>query len=264
VTLTTTDIATIDEALEALGATPDLLTQAERDSLDEKGYVILEDLMGDQFLNELREAYDRIAKDEGKAAGLDYQQEPGALRLGNLVNKGEVFDRVYTHPRFLSAVHYLIRGEFHLSALTGREPLPNFDGKQQHLHPDFWGKEYKEGQCQTIDAAWMLDDFSPENGATRLVPGSHRWSSRPEQVMANVLDDHPQQVVASAPAGSVLIFNGHTWHSGTLNKSGKRRRALFPYMAADSCWDKGSAINKHLLKSTYDRISPAARYILGV
>jgi ectoine hydroxylase-related dioxygenase (phytanoyl-CoA dioxygenase family) len=263
-TVATARIETIEEALEAIGATADLLTQAERDSLDNEGYVILYDLMGDELLTELREGYDRIVAEEGKAVGFDYQREPGALRIGNLVNKGEVFDRVYTHPKFLAALYYMIRDDFHLSSLSAREPLPDFDGKQQNLHPDFWGKEFKDGHCQSADAAWMLDDFSPENGATRLVPGSHRWSTRPENVMASAHDDHPEQIIVSAPAGSVLIFNGHTWHSGTLNRNGMRRRALFPYITAESGWDQGAYMKKHLRKSTYDRISPAARYLLGV
>jgi ectoine hydroxylase-related dioxygenase (phytanoyl-CoA dioxygenase family) len=110
----------------------------------------------------------------------------------------------------------------------------------------------------------MLDDFTPESGATRVVPGSHRWHNRPEDVMKSIHDDHPEQVIVTARAGSVLIFNGHTWHSGTLNRNGNRRRALFPYISCEEIWDKGDYMNKHLLKSTYDRLSPAARHILGV
>ena len=259
------DVASIQDALAALGVTENTLTSAEKSSLDEKGYALFPGLIDSAWLKELRDAYDALAQKEGAAAGLDYHQEVGALRIGNLPNKGDVFDRVYTHPKYLAAVHHIIQGEFRLSALSAREPLPNFDGKQQGLHPDYWGKDHNtHNPNQSADAAFMLDDFSPENGATRVVPGSHRWTGRPETTMKDASDPHPQQIVVSAPAGTVLVYNGHTWHSGTLNKNGQRRRAIFPYMVSGAYWDKGEYQNARLLKRTFDRLSPAARYILGV
>jgi ectoine hydroxylase-related dioxygenase (phytanoyl-CoA dioxygenase family) len=261
----TCPISNIDEMLEALGVTADTLTADEKRSLDDNGYVLFKNLIDPAWLVQLRAAYDRIAEKEGAAAGLDYHQEAGALRIGNIVNKGAAFDRVYTHPKFLAAVHHIIGGEFRLSSISAREPLANFSGKQQGLHPDYWGDKHDANRPnQSADAAFMLDDFSPENGATRVVPGSHRWPTRPEKEMADTSADHPKQIVVSAPSGSVLVYNGHTWHSGTLNTSGRRRRALFPYMVAKQYSDGGAYQRSHLLKITYDRLSPAARYLLAV
>src|SRR5471030_2268157 len=113
---TTCGIDSIKDALEACGAGPETLSPAEKRSLDEEGYVLFEGLIEPDWLDALRLRFDELAKKEGAAAGLDYHQEPGALRIGNLVNKGEVFDRIYTHPKYLAAVHYILRGEFHLSA----------------------------------------------------------------------------------------------------------------------------------------------------
>ncbi|HYG74914.1 MAG TPA: phytanoyl-CoA dioxygenase family protein [Planctomycetota bacterium] len=257
------EVGCINDALAVLGVDDEILTADEKRSLDEKGYVLFERLIEPDLLQALRERYDAIADAEGSRAGMDYHQEDGALRLGNLVNKGDCFTRVWTHPKYLAACWHIFKSEFRLSSISAREPLPNSGKPQQGLHPDYWGDAH-DASCpnQSADAAFMLDDFSPENGATRLVPGSHRWQTRPEHVMKSTSDDHPEQIIVTAPAGTVLVYNGHTWHSGTLNTSGKRRRALFPYMVAEKYWDNGQYQWDRVLKKTWDAFNPAQRYVL--
>jgi ectoine hydroxylase-related dioxygenase (phytanoyl-CoA dioxygenase family) len=66
----------------------------------------------------------------------------------------------------------------------------------------------------------MVDEFRPENGATRFVPGSHRWAGTPEDTISDLRAEHDGQVLACGPAGSLLIFNGSAWHGHTANTSG--------------------------------------------
>jgi hypothetical protein len=254
------EISGIDDALAVLGATPDRLSDAQRESLDRDGYALFPGLIDPEWLERLRAAYDAIRSAEGAAAGHDYQQENGTLRMGNLVNKGEVFDGVWSHPTYLAAVRHIIGGEFALDSLSSREPLPKWEGRQQGLHLDGGPKDSPH---EIVDSVWMLDDFSPESGATRLIPGSHHWQQAPWDAM-DPQDDHAQQIVITAPAGSVLVFNGRLWHGGTLNRNGQRRRGLFPYMRARHTTNNGAYQRKLLLKTTWDRLSPAQRYILGV
>jgi ectoine hydroxylase-related dioxygenase (phytanoyl-CoA dioxygenase family) len=71
----------------------------------------------------------------------------------------------------------------------------------------------------------MLDDFLAENGATRVVPASHRITRPLPKQLAQPLARHPQEMIVVGKAGSVLVMNGHTWHSGRRNDSRQPRRA---------------------------------------
>ena len=70
----------------------------------------------------------------------------------------------------------------------------------------------------------LLDPFTADNGATRIVPGSHLSGLQAEDVMGNTLEPHPDEIHLTVTVGSVVILNAHTWHGGTLNVSGERRR----------------------------------------
>jgi ectoine hydroxylase-related dioxygenase (phytanoyl-CoA dioxygenase family) len=64
----------------------------------------------------------------------------------------------------------------------------------------------------------MLDDFTLENGALRVVPGSHRWKRLPQDALSDPLAPHDGEVLVTAPAGTVVVMNAHAWHGGTENR----------------------------------------------
>jgi len=247
------------QALHALGAHHTLLTDTEKQDLNDKGFVLLRGTIGTVWLTALRNRYEELCAKEGEHAGIEVHQEEGARRLSDLPNKGAVFDRVYTQPKVLAAVHHVIGRGFKLSSLNGRDALPGHG--QQGLHAD-WGKDY-DGRFHVCNSIWMLDDFSRENGCTRLVPGSHRGQN-PRNVGIDPLAPHPEEEHLIAPAGTVAVFNSHTWHGGTLNTSADlTRRALHCYFTAREHPQQLDQA-EYIRLSTWKRISPAARYILDV
>jgi hypothetical protein len=74
------------------------MTARDRDQLDRDGYLILENCMGQQLLGELRERVAQLFLPEGEQAGSEFKREEQTLRLANLVDKGEVFERAVTMP----------------------------------------------------------------------------------------------------------------------------------------------------------------------
>jgi ectoine hydroxylase-related dioxygenase (phytanoyl-CoA dioxygenase family) len=74
----------------------------------------------------------------------------------------------------------------------------------------------------TCNSLWLLDDFTRDNGATRIVPGSnHRDESAPET--------SPDEIQVIAPAGTVVIFDAATWHGGAENRTQNPRRVIHGY-----------------------------------
>jgi ectoine hydroxylase-related dioxygenase (phytanoyl-CoA dioxygenase family) len=80
--------------------------------------------------------------------------------------------------------------------------------------------------CNTV---WMLDDFTEQNGALRVVSGSHRWNRLPQGEMADPRADHPQQTIVTGPAGSVIVMNAHLWHGGMANRTSAPRTAVHAF-----------------------------------
>jgi ectoine hydroxylase-related dioxygenase (phytanoyl-CoA dioxygenase family) len=104
-----------------------------------------------------------------------------------------------------------------------RDPQPGFG--QQGLHTD-WTPIRSGDPFIVTTTLWLLDDFTPTNGATRVIPGSHLSLKPLPKAMQQPLAVHPEQRIVTARAGSVLVFNGHLWHSGTKNAAGGPRRVL--------------------------------------
>lgn len=250
------EVQTIRTALQQLGSSEQQLSMEEKRSIDENGYVLFPNLIQSEWLVQLRSKYEELMEKEGQNAGGEFGREEGTRRLSDLVNKGEVFDGMYTHPKVLAAVYYILKNEFKLAILNGRDALPGQG--HQALHVDDSKEEL------VVNTFWLLDDFSPENGATRLVPGSHKWEKYPDELMDNPLDPHPDEVIITAPAGSVMIFNGHIWHGGTKNRTERTRRAISAYYGTRGYQGQIPLQKEVIRKSVYDRISPAARYLLDV
>jgi ectoine hydroxylase-related dioxygenase (phytanoyl-CoA dioxygenase family) len=196
---------------------------------------------------------------EGEAAGLEVHQEAGADRLADLVNKGPMFEPCFTDPRVLACIVHVL-GDFRLSSLNSRAALPGQG--HQVLHADFGGPVPPAGY-QVCNSIWLLDDFTAENGATRVVPGSHRFGVAARDALPDPAAPHPDEVQLIAPAGTVVVFNSHVWHGGTRNRSDRPRRALHSYFTRRA---NGQQLDqkKYIRPETLARLSPAARFILDV
>jgi ectoine hydroxylase-related dioxygenase (phytanoyl-CoA dioxygenase family) len=257
---TSTKITKIEEALAFFGVTQTTLSSEEKRSLDEMGYIIYPNLLDKAWVDRLRETFERLVREEGARAGSEFNQENGACRLADLVNKGEVFDGSYTHPKVLAAAYHVIGRAFKITSINGRDALPG--SGHQALHAD-WGPRNLIEPYHILNSVWLLDDMNARNGATRLVPRTHLLAGRPADYLEDPAATHPDQILFEAPAGSVLVYNAHVWHGGTQNTNGQPRRVLHSaYIAREHPQQLDQ--RKFIRQSTYDRISPAARYLVDV
>jgi ectoine hydroxylase-related dioxygenase (phytanoyl-CoA dioxygenase family) len=244
-----------------LGATPNKVNARQHRELDELGYTIIPNLIGPEWLVELREAFDRIYEEEGDQAGREVSNVPGVRRLADLVNKSPVFDRIWLNPEVLAAAHHLIVRPFKLHSLNGHDPRPAHGA--QPLHTDTSEPRQSVQQCHVVNSMWMLDDVSPDNGATRVVPASHRLSSHPRQAMVDPGAPHADETYLTGPAGTVAVFNGHLWHSCTTNRTTRTRRLVHCAFIGRELPQQTDQ-RRYLREATARRLSPAARLILDV
>jgi ectoine hydroxylase-related dioxygenase (phytanoyl-CoA dioxygenase family) len=250
----------VPEALAALGVTGQTLTQAEKDKLDRDGFLPLPDVLSAQQIARITERIDELIALEGDDAGKEVHQEAGTIRLSDLVNKDALFEVCFTHPRVLAAISHVLSGDLKLSSLNFRAALPG--SGLQGLHAD-WGGAVAPNDYYVCNSIWLLDDFTKSNGATRIVPGSQRSGKAPRDVMADPSQPHPDEILLTAPAGTVVIFNSHTWHGGTLNRTDRPRRALHSYFTRR---DQTQQLDQkaYIRPETFARLSPAGRFILDV
>ena len=241
------------DILAESGVTETTLSQQEKDALDRDGYFIAAGLVDAAWLTSLRAEFESAVDNNGHGPVL---KDGGTRHINDLVNRGEIFVGVYTHPKILAAVHHVLRCSFRLGQIGGRDPLPGYG--QQGLHAD-WPARSKGEPFRIVTAIWLLDDFTADNGATRLVPGTHLLLTPPSKSLAAPSNRHPDQKVIVGKAGSVLVFNGHLWHSGTANRSKANRRVLqCLYVGRDEFRFSRITVEDP------ERLPPTVRYILGV
>jgi ectoine hydroxylase-related dioxygenase (phytanoyl-CoA dioxygenase family) len=183
------------------------------DQMSRHGYVVIPGVLDDSWVKRLRCAFENAP---AQASGTQHVEiNPDSPEVDS-------WRELEQHPVLTEAAELLLKRPYCLIGLHGRNPLPGFG--QQGLHADCL--RGPENECILISAIWMLDDFTLENGSTRVVPGSHRVTRPIAKEYAQPLSRHPDEKIIVGCAGSVLMFNGYLWHSGRRNDSNGPRRAV--------------------------------------
>ncbi|MGH7016091.1 MAG: phytanoyl-CoA dioxygenase family protein [Caulobacteraceae bacterium] len=204
---------------QAVLATRDL--GKARDDLARAGFAIIEEALRPAELDALRARLSEQAAGED-AAGLGFHDGGANQRVWMLVNKGRLFRDLVLHPLALEMMSRLLGGDFLLSSLTANIARPG--GKAMYLHTDQIYLGFWTAQPMVANIAWMLDDFTEQNGATRVIPASHL---EPHAVGPEAGETIPIE----GPEGSALVFDGRLVHGtgANLAASGERRALLAYY-----------------------------------
>ena len=235
-----------------------MLAQSQKRQLDELGYLELPGFVPPRLLAELRERVETLWEQEGDEAGSEFRREPGTRRLANLVDKGAIFAELVAMPEILKCIEHVIGPNYKLSSLNARSANPH-NAESQPLHVDAGAVADESGYwvCNTI---WMLDDFTAENGATRMIPRSHAWRRLPDP---GITGSVPGEELVTGRAGTVVVMNTHMWHGGTANGTDRCRRALHGFYTRN---DKPQQqYQKALLRpETVAALTPVQRRVLAL
>jgi ectoine hydroxylase-related dioxygenase (phytanoyl-CoA dioxygenase family) len=256
-----------DDARSAPRGTVRALTAAQHTQLVEEGYLVLKHLLPRAEVERVNARLDALWEAEGAAAGGENTYvEPNVRRLANLVDKGDVFRPLFVQPLVLEAAKVALGPEINLAMLNARDVLPGTDNIRQPFHCDTdpnqnGGKPDAIGYL-TCTAIWLLTESTAENGATRLLPGTHRTGKLPEEVLRDVHAAQAAERIVTGDPGDVLVVNGHTWHCGGANQTPAGRRSLLAhYVRPDVPRDPHR--RQRLSPETRARMSPQELRLLG-
>ncbi|MGI9284488.1 MAG: phytanoyl-CoA dioxygenase family protein [Pseudomonadales bacterium] len=202
---------------------PDIIEVVEKD-----GAVIVDDFVERSWLDEfnasIMTSFDTYTPyDYGEPEAIEFMGRK-TIRLNGIVSKASNYIDLMTDERLLGVMDHFLKPSCGQYLLNSSEIIEIYGGETaQELHTDdmIWpGHFWMPGrmlQCNTMVAG---TDFTIENGATRVVPGSHLWED-PERIA------QPDEVAqAVMRAGSIVFVGGKTLHGGGTNTSGERRRAI--------------------------------------
>jgi ectoine hydroxylase-related dioxygenase (phytanoyl-CoA dioxygenase family) len=182
----------------------------------EDGYTVLPDAIEPDFVNEIDDALLRLEKDLGIVPANNLFEGIHTTRVYNLLVHGATFEKIPVHPNVLPVVEGVLDPGALISSLSSIAIGP---GEQaQPIHADDQliplTRPHVPIICNTM---WAITDFTEDNGATRLIPGSHLRDEAP-----NPLELY-ETMAAEMPKGSVLVWVGSLWHGGGANHTSQRR-----------------------------------------
>jgi hypothetical protein len=226
--------------------------------LRDSGFVVLAGPVIPGGCEQLTRAYDRAVAD-ADPSDVHTGRTETSTRINNFVNRGWEFDSIYIYPPLLSACCQIIGSPFKLSGMRAR--TLHAGAPAEGLHVDV--KHQADG-WPLVGCILMVDAFTAENGATRFVPGTHLQWREPGEVMNDPKDDHPEQVLACGPAGSIVVFNASVWHGYSANKSSTPRRSIAAHFVPREAQASPDDPSQHTRPETLLRISDLAKYVLNV
>jgi len=191
---------------------------AHLERLARQGYTIVENAIEPGLIDALNAALERLERELDAKPAMNGFEGHRTVRIYNLLKYGAPFDRVPVHGNVLPVIEGVLDSGCLISSLSSIAIDPGEIA--QPIHADDMviplDKPHRSIVCNSM---WALTDFTDANGATRLVPASHR-KANPEYGGAY------ETVAAEMKRGGVLIWDGALWHGGGANKTVKRRTGI--------------------------------------
>jgi ectoine hydroxylase-related dioxygenase (phytanoyl-CoA dioxygenase family) len=189
---------------------------AHLDRLARDGYTILERVIEPELVSALGEDLLRLEEEYQVKPARNAFEGARTVRIYNLLVHGTLYEQIPVHPAVLPVVEGVLDAGCLISSLSsiGIDP----DERAQPIHADDQLLPLPKPHVATVcNTMWALTEFTEENGATRLVPGSHTADHSPAYGEAY------DTIAAEMDAGSVLVWHGSLWHGGGANATDKRR-----------------------------------------
>jgi ectoine hydroxylase-related dioxygenase (phytanoyl-CoA dioxygenase family) len=199
--------------------------------LKENGFVLIPDLISDSDCDRYKalleadyENYSKYYVKGNNDKSGDLSDKSGEKVVFNLHNKNLFWFKLFEHPNILPLLDHMLKAgsyrdeePYYLNNISARCPLKGYPAQQLHIDSNLPGTNY----CNIAYVLWLIDDFTLENGATKVVPGSHKWTAfAPDGVR------HKDEISITGSKGSAIVFNANLWHGSAANTTDQTRWAV--------------------------------------
>jgi ectoine hydroxylase-related dioxygenase (phytanoyl-CoA dioxygenase family) len=235
----------------------DDLSKAAAD-IAENGYCLLKCPIPDELFNKLRSRLGEVIQEE-RENGTAFVYDNDSQRVFSLLNKGAEFEEIVQNPAVLEIMEQVLGYNFMLSSTHANVAGPG--GPPMNLHADqtFCRAPWPD-YALVANSMWMLDDFTVENGATRIIPGSHKLNRQPNYLAG---EGNAAAEPVCAPAGSVMLFDGRLWHqTGENTTRSEHRRGILNYYCRAYVRQQQNFF-AGLSPDVLERATPLMRRLLG-
>ncbi|MDB5411845.1 MAG: phytanoyl-CoA dioxygenase family protein [Rubritepida sp.] len=187
------------------------------------GYAVVNSGLDANQLDRLRNGFDGLRLAAHERHGAERLRKLGEADLVRCpLGEDTSFLSLATNHRILALCEQLIGPGFVLNQQNGIvNPAGVTSYSQSAFHRDLPYQHFTSSRPLAINALFCLDPFTVENGATLVIPASHKQEAFPSEA---VIAAHSRQI--EAPAGSFLVLDAMTYHCGGLNRSPRDRRAV--------------------------------------
>lgn len=190
--------------------------EAHLQRIGRDGYTVLENVIDPDLTSELLADVFSLEERMGIVPASNDFEGTRTLRVHNLLARGALYRRLPVHPDILPLVDLVLGPGCLLSMLGAIDIGPGETAQPIHTDDQIIPipKPHRPVNCNTM---WALTDFTEENGATRVVPGSHLADHSPDYRKTY------ESRAVEMPRGSVLMWHGSLWHGGGANRTAERR-----------------------------------------
>ncbi|MSP01035.1 MAG: phytanoyl-CoA dioxygenase [Acetobacteraceae bacterium] len=187
------------------------------------GYTVIDSGLDRVQIEAIGSAIDRvIALQEAEMGGSAAMGRIGEAGTGRaLLAYDDIFLDLMSNPKLIGLVERLLGDYFVLSQQNSIVLEPHVHHNQAQYHRDLPYQHFVSSRPLAVNALFCVDPFTEENGATRVIPGSHKHEPFPADPVVARLER-----VATAPAGSFIVQDAMVFHSGGENRTNKVRRAV--------------------------------------
>ena len=217
------------------------LSAAERNTYDEQGFVCIPDVFPTQECQAINAEIDRLVIEECRRRGVEPSPKTWLMRLGR---RSPLTHRITHDERLLTLIEDIVNPGISIYSAKLVPKAPGETGVCHWHQDDAYYIENQESSCRM--SIWLaLQDSDETNGGVHFIPGSHRLGlqdieEKQSGFCTRAIKEVPKEMIAQAvcppvKAGSVVLFDAHTWHYSGPNTTDRLRRSFIVSYQEGTC-----------------------------